>query len=428
MREKRNQKIIWQTSLRLILSFFAAGIVTLLIIGTVSYSYLKDENHHKINEIIETVSPSLSSFSWKADDEGAEKLIKNLLKSEYIQRVQYVPDVGSAIDVSKKELKSFFSKTWQIHKKIIYKPRNEQVGKVIITTGNNTIFKELWDFLKVVIIVTIFCLVLFCAIVILLLRSIITQPLESLTDKLKHIQSAEIEEVKIDYPFKNEITKLVDTINRLLLKERESKLEANSYLRDIEKKSKELEESEKSLQRNFEERVTELNKMKEFSTKAKKEADKGKLLVDEGRDIVQKLVFNMRKLEKANRKLEDLKEKIYGISKKTRKINNIVSESRLLSFNAEIEAAQAGKFGKGFSVVASEMGNLALNSGELAKEIGKTVDYGLKDVEEYFEQSSKNIKVAQDSTVQCLDSFREVDESLEKIFVFIDEIAKTDDF
>ncbi len=57
------------------------------------------------------------------------------------------------------------------------------------------------------------------------------------------------------------------------------------------------------------------------------------------------------------------------IKSKANIINDIVFQTKLLSFNASVEAARAGEHGKGFAVVAEEMGNLARASGEAAKEI-----------------------------------------------------------
>lgn len=65
---------------------------------------------------------------------------------------------------------------------------------------------------------------------------------------------------------------------------------------------------------------------------------------------------------------------VQEISAKTKVINEIVFQTKLLSFNASVEAARAGEAGKGFSVVAEEVGNLASMSGKAAKEIEKLLN------------------------------------------------------
>lgn len=60
---------------------------------------------------------------------------------------------------------------------------------------------------------------------------------------------------------------------------------------------------------------------------------------------------------------------IQEIQQKTQVINDIVFQTKLLYFNTSVEAPRAGEAGKGFSVVAEEVGNLAVLSGNSAKEI-----------------------------------------------------------
>jgi methyl-accepting chemotaxis protein len=73
---------------------------------------------------------------------------------------------------------------------------------------------------------------------------------------------------------------------------------------------------------------------------------------------------------------------IQRINEKTRMINEIVFQTKLLSFNASVEAARAGENGKGFAVVAEEVGNLARISGTAAKEIDEPIEASLQRVGE----------------------------------------------
>lgn len=84
---------------------------------------------------------------------------------------------------------------------------------------------------------------------------------------------------------------------------------------------------------------------------------------------VEKMQNAMTAIKDSNVLLADLQTIFAAIKNKTRVINDIVFKTQLLSFNASIEAARAGHFGKGFSVVAEEVGRLAQTSGKASKEI-----------------------------------------------------------
>jgi methyl-accepting chemotaxis protein len=79
-------------------------------------------------------------------------------------------------------------------------------------------------------------------------------------------------------------------------------------------------------------------------------------------------------------------------------MENIASQTNLLSMNAAIEAAHAGEAGKGFAVVADEIRKLAENSGEQSK----TISAVLKKIKDSIDKITK-------STDAVLNKFEAID-------------------
>jgi methyl-accepting chemotaxis protein len=83
---------------------------------------------------------------------------------------------------------------------------------------------------------------------------------------------------------------------------------------------------------------------------------------------------------------------ISDIGDKTKVINDIVFQTKLLSFNASVEAARAGEQGKGFAVVAEEVGNLARMSGNAAKEISDMLDQSILKVRTIVQETKSSVQ------------------------------------
>lgn len=89
----------------------------------------------------------------------------------------------------------------------------------------------------------------------------------------------------------------------------------------------------------------------------------------------------MAQIEQSNQSIGEIVKVIGQIGDKTTVINDIVFQTKLLSFNASVEAARAGEHGRGFAVVAEEIGNLARMSGASAREISSMLEESIQKVE-----------------------------------------------
>lgn len=100
-------------------------------------------------------------------------------------------------------------------------------------------------------------------------------------------------------------------------------------------------------------------------------------------------------------------------------INNVASQTDLLSMNAAIEAAQAGEAGKGFAVVADEIGKLAESTSENAMSISQT----LKSVVEKIKEALTAGKESGRAFAEITAGVKEVADAFSEISLSTDELA-----
>ncbi len=99
----------------------------------------------------------------------------------------------------------------------------------------------------------------------------------------------------------------------------------------------------------------------------------------------------LNQVNDGNQKTSEIVKLISEIGNKTKVINDIVFQTKLLSFNASVEAARAGEHGKGFAVVAEEVGNLAQMSGNAAKEISELLEGSIQKVELIISETKSSV-------------------------------------
>ena len=114
--------------------------------------------------------------------------------------------------------------------------------------------------------------------------------------------------------------------------------------------------------------------------------------------------------------VEMLGSKLEQITDFVNNIEDIASQTNLLSLNATIEAARAGEHGRGFSIVAEEIRKLADNSGEIAKEIQiviKEVMECSKNAVEKVAMAGDSVKVQVESAGHTIEAFGNMNDVME---------------
>ncbi len=115
--------------------------------------------------------------------------------------------------------------------------------------------------------------------------------------------------------------------------------------------------------------------------------------------------------------LHDLTNRAAEIEKIASSIQDIAQNSKILSINASIEAARAGDAGRGFGVVADEMGKMALKTSDAVKQISEVTDNiqnGIKNTFTAMAKSQEQVSQGQQIVTETTEVFHKIIDSIQQ--------------
>ena len=155
-----------------------------------------------------------------------------------------------------------------------------------------------------------------------------------------------------------------------------------------------------------------------------------KKMIGSGIDTMEKLT---KQSEDTNRitkyvvnNMDALEEKIKSIADIIQMINEISDQTNLLSLNASIEAARAGDAGRGFSVVATEIRNLAGKSMTAAGEIRAVIEEIMKQTRSTVrtaKEAEDVVNLQNEAVGQAIHSFRDMNLGIEHLITNLSVIG-----
>lgn len=161
--------------------------------------------------------------------------------------------------------------------------------------------------------------------------------------------------------------------------------------------------------------VSQIKEVADSSTQMASASNETNSQVQEGGRLVSDLSSQMdqltQRMDSVAAAIQTLSEENESIIDILATLDQITSQTNLLSLNASIEAARAGEHGKGFAVVATEIRQLSDDSAKFTEQIHAI----LKGVADQTEQVQGEILQGQKSVESCTKNAQDVNYSFQEI-------------
>ena len=321
---------------------------------------------------------------------------------------------------------------------------------LVISVSRQEIFSELYRMIYFYIAVAAVCIIIVSCIMVKVIGSVI-KPIKQLTDNLEQISEGDFS-VEIEYHGNDEIASMSRALKSYIENMRVLINDINAVSRTLDinavdgKKSAQLlsttsKEQQKSMQ-NMQTAVDVLvRSISDLANDAASLAEIVDTTNDEGKSVDQRMVETVGLTKEGHKdisevqnvmktmvsNMEELSGVVEMVGKSTDEINEIIkmiediaSQTNLLSLNASIEAARAGETGKGFAVVAEEIGKLAVDSSQSTQQISNIINSINGQIETMVRKTRENVIAIEDNAGA-------IDKACETFEHIMDDINLTSD-
>lgn len=411
-----------------------------IIVYDSGYAFIVNEN---MDYIVEPLDEDIESFN---------QLIADGSLKEFLSKEAKIQE-SDLIETRINGEKSVISHSKLIGGKIlVFKtPSNEVLEEVV---------KTVYIILGIILLATIFS-----AIIAVNISKTISRPIETITGILEETSQLDVSHMELTdeiqailnrqdelgimmaatQRLRNEINDIVTTINTTSEKVLDSTNNLNTSTIETSASINEVARAIEDLASASMVQATDAeigsNKLHLLSDEIKTAVDNGQVVtsnsdrayeisnesIESINTMIDKFHITLDTIELLSKNIDGLQEKSESIGSIVDIIMDISDQTNLLALNSAIEAARAGEAGRGFSVVAGEIRNLAEESSSATNDINKILNEVQGDIgltKNHMGVSEKSLLEVNDSLKDSKISFDNIQEALSSVRSAISNLDK----
>ncbi|TKX29406.1 methyl-accepting chemotaxis protein [Campylobacter sp. MIT 12-5580] len=327
----------------------------------------------------------------------------------------------------------------------------EVIGVMDVYHSLEGVERDLQQTSKNYMVIFTLALIVTVAVVLFMLKLVVGKPVLELLNHARELaQGSGNLKARIKIKGKDEISRACTYINEFIEKIHKAVQSTNQSSKNVEYQSTRLNENAINLTqitKESHEKIDEsfklstqvgqdLNELANLSTEANNANDKSYKVLDQMLsslfDIASKVTQVTQNETQLSQKVSNMVGQANNIKEAIQMMSEVADKTNLLSLNAGIEAARAGGYGRGFSVIAEDIRNLAQSSEEFLDKISAIIKELLESIAQVSAELKENgvfIASLDENTRALTQDAKEVkscnEESKNLVFECVERIKKS---